>query len=103
MLCAKRVGFIGPCLGESSDVEMSDTGKLALGFADRPAHGLDAGKSLRAGKLENLFKTEFGKDGGDESEFHNDGLFYKGVIQRCNRGIVPHADTIRDQPTRLMR
>jgi hypothetical protein len=56
--------------GQAVHFDVGHAGIFALRLPGRPAHDFDTGKTLRCGEGENLLEIQFGKDGGDEAEFH---------------------------------
>jgi hypothetical protein len=70
VLRAKGINVVGAGPSKTLHVNVRDTGELAFGLADRPAHDFDAREPFGSGEFEDLGEAKFREDGCDESEFH---------------------------------
>src|SRR5262245_16534156 len=59
-------------VAETRDVDVRHAGVTPIGAARRPAHQLDAAKTLVGGEGQNLVEIHVGQDGADETELHRE-------------------------------
>ena len=70
VLRAEGVYVVRLGAGEAGHVDVRNPGKLAFGFADAPAHDLDALELLGSSEFEDLVQSELREDGSYKSQLH---------------------------------
>ena len=82
VLRKRLLDLIGGGAIEAGDVDVSDPGVAAFGFAFWPAHDFDAGEPLGGGEGYDLLEAQILQDGGDESELQHSWISLSEV--RCS-------------------